>query len=205
MRNTTALPVRTTPHASAKTLGRPSKTNPTTPSGAAIGLHRPLVVFDALNRRRTPTRRIAPDEQSGDHVRSHPVVQAQPRRRSSRHRQRAPRRPRSQRQSRSNTTSSARAVAKRSKKAEIASSLESASSAKPFTAPRDRIVDQRVDRCRDVKQRAGRLHDDQSITGREPFRQISSDAHHTITAERDLLSGEQPVQWCDLWSRRHRN
>ncbi len=70
---------------------------------------------------------------------------------------------------------------------------------------RDRIIDQRVDRCRDVKQRAGRLHDDESITGREPFRQISSDAHHTITAERDLLSGEQPVQWCDLWSRRHRN
>ena len=70
---------------------------------------------------------------------------------------------------------------------------------------RDRIIDQRVDRCRDVEQRAGRLHDDEPITGREPLRQISSDAHHTITAERDLLSGEQPAQWCDLWSRRHRN
>ena len=34
MRITTVLPLRTTPAASAKTLGRPSKTNPTTPSGA---------------------------------------------------------------------------------------------------------------------------------------------------------------------------
>ena len=34
MRMTTVLPVRSTPVASAKTLGRPSKTKPTTPSGA---------------------------------------------------------------------------------------------------------------------------------------------------------------------------
>ena len=34
IRNTTVLPVRTTPQASANTFGRPSKTNPTTPSGA---------------------------------------------------------------------------------------------------------------------------------------------------------------------------
>ena len=34
IRNTTVLPVRNTPVASANTFGRPSKTNPTTPSGA---------------------------------------------------------------------------------------------------------------------------------------------------------------------------
>jgi hypothetical protein len=34
IRNTTALPVRSTPHASANTFGRPSNTKPTTPSGA---------------------------------------------------------------------------------------------------------------------------------------------------------------------------
>ena len=32
--NTAVLPVRSTPVASANTFGRPSKTNPTTPSGA---------------------------------------------------------------------------------------------------------------------------------------------------------------------------
>ena len=33
MRNTTVFPLRSTPVASAKTLGRPSNTKPTTPSG----------------------------------------------------------------------------------------------------------------------------------------------------------------------------
>ncbi len=36
MRITTELPVRTTPAASAKTLGRPSNTKPTTPNGALL-------------------------------------------------------------------------------------------------------------------------------------------------------------------------
>ncbi len=35
MRNTTVLPVRSTPVASANTFGRPSNTKPTTPRGAA--------------------------------------------------------------------------------------------------------------------------------------------------------------------------
>ena len=34
IRNTTVLPLRSTPHASANTFGRPSNTKPTTPSGA---------------------------------------------------------------------------------------------------------------------------------------------------------------------------
>ena len=36
IRNTAVLPVRTTPAASANTFGRPSNTNPTTPSGARL-------------------------------------------------------------------------------------------------------------------------------------------------------------------------
>ena len=59
MRITTVLPVRSTPVASAKTLGRPSNTNPTTPSGARrAATDQPAWSMRASSvSRRTPARR----------------------------------------------------------------------------------------------------------------------------------------------------
>ena len=98
MRNTTVLPVRSTPVASANTLGRPSNTKPTTPSGRTPRRHRPAVVLDRGRRGVAPQVGVAPAAQAGDHVGAHPVGQHQAgrrapgRRRPVRRRRRWPRR-----------------------------------------------------------------------------------------------------------------
>ena len=53
---------------------------------------------------------------------------------------------------------------------------------------RDGGVDDGVFRCGDVEEVAGVLHDDQSIAGREAFREIGADVRHPVTAEHDRLS-----------------
>ena len=68
MRKTTVLPPRITPAASAKTLGRPSNTKPTTPSGAVTcSTVQPAcsIRFDRPLARR---RGVAPSAQARDHV-----------------------------------------------------------------------------------------------------------------------------------------
>ena len=70
IRNTTVLPVRSTPTASANTFGRPSNTNPTTPSGARLSLDAPPAVIDGRRRvDRGRQARSRPAAQSVDHAR----------------------------------------------------------------------------------------------------------------------------------------
>ena len=177
MRNTTALPVRTTPHASANTLGRPSNTNPTTPSGARFD-STDHWVFHACDHAVAPAGRVTPATQPGDHVRPHAGVEHQPRRRASRpgrrrdivaafasaiertrRRRPAPRRTgrRSPRSPRRRTASAAKAIHR-----------------SPVTAASTNVVH----RGRNVEQGPGRLHDDQ----RSPGRKASASSASTRTA-----------------------
>jgi len=133
MRNTTAFPVRTTPQASANTFGRPSNTNPTTPSGAR---HASTDHCGCSIRSITPSRRL----EESRHPRRPPTMSA--RMRSSRTR-RVVDRPLVAAAATSaafasaigaNRSTSASAEANRSKKSVICSSFTEASSAKAWHA-----------------------------------------------------------------------
>ena len=113
MRNTTVLPVRSTPVASANTFGRPSNTNPTTPSGSRHCCDGPLPRAAPRRPAASGGGDVAPRAQPGDHVGAHRRRQLEATGRAARGRGAVARRPRWPRRSAAKTVSSARRRAKR--------------------------------------------------------------------------------------------
>ena len=172
IRNTAVLPVRSTPVASANTFGRPSNTNPTTPSGARHDDADHPFVFDARQLLVSTSRRRRPAAQAGDHPGPHRASQPQP----------VVERPVRERRfdvgrvgrASGRTTSASSAGRRTAEEAEICSSVHAASAANASTAAARPPA--RPGRPRHVQQVPGLLDDDQAVAGAERRGQRGSTA-----------------------------
>ena len=197
MRNTTVLPVRSTPAASANTLGRPSNTKPTTPSGArrASTLHPSWsTVPTAASRRRSLAA----------HPRSPAIMPAQHRRRQLEAGGRAAarvgarrRRRRWRASDRDDVAASASRSANRSKKREICSSVHARQRRERVVARHRRRRDAIA--CSAAGRAAARRSSGRRAAGRRPerCRQLVGDGGDTVAAEHDRLTRvTAPVSCC---------
>ena len=167
MRMTTVLPVRSTPVASAKTLGRPSNTNPTTPSGARrAATDQPSWSMRASSASRAAGG-VAPRPQPGDHVVAHPIATARAASSSGRRPSAAATSASLAARIGASTRVVGEAAGEASKNAVIWSSVHVASAAKAATAASTALRRGGVLGRRDVQQVAGLLDDEQPVAGGE--------------------------------------
>ena len=190
MRMTTVLPVRSTPLASAKTLGRPSNTNPTTPSGA----RRAATDQPAWSMRASTVSRAAG---ASRHHRSPATMSSRIRSDST---SRVVERPAAA--AAATSASFAARIGRQHavvgeagreavEEAVTCSSLHVASPANAACAPRPPGRG-RVLRRGHVQQVAGLRDDEQPVAGDERGCQLGRHGRDPVAAEHDLLTGLQP-------------
>jgi hypothetical protein len=168
-----------------------------------IGLDRPLAVVDAPHEARTPAGRVPPPAEPSDHGGTHLLVEHQA----------------GGRAAALTGVVDVSGVGGCDRGEEV---VVAERTSEPVEEVGDRVVvtgrqrgecmvgsvdccgDHVVDRPGDVQQRARGLDHHQPISGPERVRQLVVDHRHTIAAEGDLLPHDEPFQWCDPGSRRHR-